>query len=106
MFISKGFTVYKYEIAIIKKGNIQKETRIKKGDRQGCTLSSPLRFNANNQQAMNTIKYWMNKNGYRINMLRFSDNTAIIAKSKKDSSWNQRRSSGNGFREKILEKKY
>lgn len=49
------FQLYKNEIATMKMGDIQKESKIKKGVRQECTLS-PLIFNAYIQEAIDTIR--------------------------------------------------
>jgi hypothetical protein len=62
-------------------GYIQKESKIKKGVRQRCTLS-PLIFNVYIQEAIDTIKdetqLGVKVNGYRINIWRFVDDIAII----------------------------
>lgn len=84
------YQLYKNEIAIIKIGDIQKESKIKKGVRQGCTLCtlSPLIFNAYIQEAIDIIReriqLGIKVNGYRIDMLRFADDIAIIAENEKD----------------------
>ena len=81
------YQLYKNEIAIIKMENIQKESRIKKGVRQGCTLS-PLIFNAYIQEAIDIIRdktqLGIKINGYRIDMLRFADDIAIVAENERD----------------------
>jgi len=81
------YQLYKNEIAIIKTGDTQKESKIKKGVRQGCTLS-PLIFNAYIQEAIDIIRekiqLGIKVNGYRIDMLRFADDIAIIAENEKD----------------------
>jgi hypothetical protein len=61
--------------------DIQKDSKIKKGVRQGCT--SLLIFNAYIQEAIDTIReriqLEIKVNGYKIDMLRFADGIAIIA---------------------------
>jgi len=68
-------------------GYIQKESKIKKCVRQGCTLS-PLIFNAYIQEAIDTIKdetqLGVKVNGYRINIWRFMDDIAIIVENETD----------------------
>lgn len=48
------YQLYENEVAIIKKEDIQKQSKIEKGFRQGCTLSS-LIINAYIQEAIDTI---------------------------------------------------
>lgn len=83
------YQLYKNKIAIIKMGDIQKESTIKKGVGQGCILSL-LIFNAYIQGAIDTIRdrtqLGIKVNGHRIDMLRFADDIMTIAKNEKDFS--------------------
>lgn len=60
---------------------------IRKGVRQGCTLS-PYIFNAYIQEAINIIRkkihLGVKMNGREIDMLRFTDDIAVIAENEED----------------------
>jgi|UniRef100_A0A2S2R9T8 ACT domain-containing protein len=81
------YQLYKNKITIIKIDDIQKESKIKKGVRQGCTLS-PLIFNAYIQEAIDTIreriKLGIKVNSYRIDILKSADDISIIAENEND----------------------
>lgn len=80
------YQLYKNEKAIIKMGDIQK---VQNKERcQTRMYLSPLIFNAYIQEAIDIIReriqLGIKVNGYRIDMLRFADNIAIIAENEKD----------------------
>lgn len=78
------YQLYKNEIAITKIGDIQKESRIQKGVRQGCTLS-PLICHAFVQEAIRyKTKLGIMINGFRKDMLRFADDIAVEAENEKN----------------------
>ena len=81
------YSLYKNEKGIIRFGNIQEEAEIKKGVRQGCSLS-PYLFNVYVQEAINRIReeiqVGINIHGEKIDMLRYADDIAITTENEGD----------------------
>jgi hypothetical protein len=82
--------LYKNQTACIKKGGITTNAQLKKGVRQGCTLSPPL-FNCYIEKAINTVKAKLTRlnigikiGGEIFSMIRFADDTVVIAESEGD----------------------
>ena len=73
--------LYKQQTAFIKIKENKREAAIRKGVRQGCNLS-PLLFNVYTEHAIHDCKEYctgVKVNGVRIQMVRFADDTVIIA---------------------------
>jgi len=82
-------SLYKNQTACIKKGEITANAQIKKGVRQGCTLSPSL-FNCYIEKVINTLKAKLTRlnigtkiGGEFFQMIRFSDEIVVIAESEK-----------------------
>jgi len=79
--------LYEQKIEVVRCGNSQEEAKIKKGVRQGFTLSSFF-FNLYVQEVINKLReeveVWIRINGERINMLRFADDIAVITDNEED----------------------
>ena len=77
-------SMYKNQEGIIRVGDQERSARIKKGLRQGCSLSSLL-FNIYIEQAMTEIKERFETgvkiHGERISMIRFADDITILSES-------------------------
>lgn len=77
-------SMYKNQEGIIRVGDQERSARIKKGVRQGCSLSSLL-FNIYIEQAMTEIKERFETgvkiHGERISMIRFADDITILSES-------------------------
>uniref|UniRef100_A0A8D8Z0H2 Craniofacial development protein 2 n=1 Tax=Cacopsylla melanoneura TaxID=428564 RepID=A0A8D8Z0H2_9HEMI len=80
-------SLYKNEVGVVRIGEIQEEANIKKGVRQGCSLS-PYLFNLYVQEAINKIReeteVGVKIHGERIDMLRFADDIAITTETEED----------------------
>ncbi|MGX9339103.1 reverse transcriptase domain-containing protein, partial [Pantoea dispersa] len=67
--------------------NQERTVQIRKGVRQGCSLS-PLLFNAYVEEAMKEVKEkfptGVKVQGERISMIRFADDIALLADSKEE----------------------
>ena len=73
--------LYREQTTFIKIKENKNESAIRKGVRQCCNLS-PLLFNIYIEQAINECKDYctgIKVNGVRIQMVRFADDTAIVA---------------------------
>ncbi|XP_025417940.1 uncharacterized protein LOC112688792 [Sipha flava] len=80
------FKLYQKETAVIRFGETEEEARIRKGVMQGCNLS-PSIFNAYIQEAINIrekIQLGIKINDRKIDMLRFADDIAVIAKNEEE----------------------
>jgi len=81
------YKLYQKETAVIRIGKTKEEACIKRGVRQGCTLS-PSIFNAYIREAIDITRKKMHLdiklNGRKIYMLRFVDDIAVVAENKKD----------------------
>ena len=83
-------SLYKNQTACIKKGEITTKTQIKRGVRQGCTLSPPL-FNCYIEKVINIVKAKLTRlnigikiGGEIVSMIRFADDIVVIAESEGD----------------------
>ncbi|KAL4152963.1 hypothetical protein QTP88_000796 [Uroleucon formosanum] len=83
-------SLYKNQKACIKKGEITTNVQIKKGVRQGCTLSPPL-FNCYIEKVINIVKAKLTRlnigikiGGQIVSMIRFADDIVVIAESEGD----------------------
>jgi len=83
-------SLYKNQTACIKKGEITTNAQIKKGVRQGCTLSPPL-FNCYIEKVINMVKAKLIRlnieikiGGEIVSMIRFADDIVVIAESEGD----------------------
>jgi len=81
---------YKNQTACIKKGEVTTNALIKKGVRQGCTLSPPL-FNYYIEKVINIVKAKLTRlnigikmGGEIVSMIRFADNIVVVAESEGD----------------------
>jgi len=79
--------LYKNQTAYIKKREITTNAQIKKGVRQGCTLSPPF-FNCYIEKVINIVKTKLTRlnigiriGGEIVSMIRFADDIVIIAES-------------------------
>ena len=73
---------HKHQTTFIKIKECKREAVIRKGVKQGCNLS-PLLFSIYIEQAINECKEYctgIKVNGVRIQMIRFADDIAIIAR--------------------------
>jgi hypothetical protein len=72
-------------MAVVKCGRIEKEAWIKKGVRQGCSLS-PLIFNIYIEEALNEVREKMNVGvtiqGEKVGMLHFADDIVVLAENR------------------------
>ena len=79
--------LYKEQQAVMEFDQQQKFVQIRKGVRQGCTLS-PLIFNLYIEDAINMLKdkieFGINIQGKNISMLRFADDIAVLANSESE----------------------
>ena len=95
--------MYRNQTATLTIEEHKKEALIRKGVRQGCSLS-PLLFNLYMELAVNDVKeqfrFGVTVQGEKIKMLRFADDIVILAESKKDLEETM-----NGIDE-VLRKKY
>jgi len=81
------YKLYENQRANIRLDNCEEEARIRKGVRQGCSLSSIL-FNMYIEEAVNEVKEGcynegINIQGERILMLRFADDIVLLAENEK-----------------------
>jgi len=81
------YKMYENQKATIKIDNLEAKADIRKGVRQGCSLS-PILFNLYIEYAMNQLKVetpeaGVKIHGERIPMLRFADDIAVLAESEK-----------------------
>jgi hypothetical protein len=78
-------SLYKNQMAVVKCGGIEKEAWIKKGVRQGCSLS-PLIFNTYIEEALNEVREKMDVGvtiqGEKVDMLCFADYIVVLAENK------------------------
>lgn len=79
--------LYINQTANIVKGEVTASAQMKKGDRQGCTLSLPL-FNCYIEKTINKVKARLTTlnigikiEGQNVSMIKFSDDIVMIAES-------------------------
>lgn len=79
--------LYKEQVAVVRMEEEEREAKVRKGVRQGCSIS-PLIFNLYVEEAINKVKdkgdWGINVQGRKIKMLRFADDIAIIASNKSE----------------------
>lgn len=80
-------SLYKNQTVIIKSGETEKEAKIRQGVRQGCALS-PVLFNIYMEDALRKVreqkKIGIKFGNKTIDMLRFADDMAALAETKKE----------------------
>jgi len=84
------YTIYEEQETTININTTTVAAKIQKGVRQGCPLS-PALFNVFIEKAINVIKLWLEQKGIGvkiggvlITMLRFADDTVVLATSEED----------------------
>ena len=84
------WSLYRDEVAVVRCGKYEEEARVRKGVRQGCTLS-PTLFNLYIEKALEEILEKNDENvggvvihGLRVHFLRFADDVAVIAETEEE----------------------
>lgn len=81
------YNIYKQETGIVCCGNKEETAHIRKGVRQGCSLS-PCLFNIYVQKAIDRVREefvtGVNIHGDKVDMIRFADDIALITENEED----------------------